>query len=86
MQGTYDLDVPAWKVLLDAVVDEARHEDLARGLGKPAEVGKLIVESFILTAVINRGMIRPMLQHYYPAEASAEAELVEICSIQLTEQ
>ena len=32
-------------------------------------------------AVINRGMNRPMLRHYYPAEASAEAESVEICSI-----
>ena len=32
-------------------------------------------------AVINRGMIRPMLRHCYPAEALAEAESVEICSI-----
>ena len=38
MQGTHDLDVPAWKVLLDAVVDEACHEDLSRGLRKPAEI------------------------------------------------
>ena len=32
-------------------------------------------------AVINRGMIRPMLRHYYRAEASAGAESVEILSI-----
>ena len=36
VQGADDLDVPAGQVLLDAVVDEAGHEDLARRLGKPA--------------------------------------------------
>ena len=38
-------------------------------------------ELYISISVINRGMNRPMLRHYYPAEASAEAESVEICSI-----
>ena len=38
MKGTHDLDVPARQVLLDAVVYEASHEDLARRLRKPAEI------------------------------------------------
>ena len=46
MQGTHDLDVPAWKVLLDAVVDEACHEDLSRGLRKPAEISTFVIDFF----------------------------------------
>ena len=46
MQGTHNLDVPAWQVLLDAVVDEAGHEDLARGLRKPAEISTFVIDFF----------------------------------------
>ena len=46
MQSTHNLDVPAWQVLLDAVVDEASHEDLARGLRKPAEISTFVIDFF----------------------------------------
>ena len=68
--SSWDSALPLW-----------RKQSLAGGV--PHVDTTLVLGGFL--AVINRGMIRPMLRHYYPAEASAEAlaeaESVEILSI-----
>ena len=69
---TWDKQKQKWEVLLHAPEHPIKFQlDLSSHLG----VYRL------LTSVINRNMIWPMLRHYYSAEASAEAESVEICII-----